>query len=163
MAHGADGGAPPCGCWNACEGRVDGSLAYRCAALTTGQAGPRCTTAHYRRDDRGPGRSQAQTSVGPRRRPPVRATVRERPAASVARSADAGRRGRHVAVTPTHYERVQWSTASNGCCEMPLATAPLALARRGRIVACGDRMGTRQYQLGKCLQGDQQAMPELSL
>ena len=41
MAHGADGGAPPCGCWNACKGRVDGSLAYRCAALTTGQAG-RC-------------------------------------------------------------------------------------------------------------------------
>jgi hypothetical protein len=46
---------------------------------------------------------------------------------------------------------------------MPLATAPLAMARRGRIVACEDRLGTRQYQLGRCVQGGQQAMPELSL
>jgi hypothetical protein len=33
MAHGAGGGAPPFGCWNACERRVDGSLAYPCAAF----------------------------------------------------------------------------------------------------------------------------------
>ena len=46
---------------------------------------------------------------------------------------------------------------------MQLATAPLAMTRCGRIVACGDRLGTRQYQLGKCLQGGQQAKPELSL
>jgi hypothetical protein len=26
---------------------------------------------------------------------------------------------------------------------------PLAMTRRGRIVACRDRLGTRQYQLGK--------------
>ena len=32
---------------------------------------------------------------------------------------------------------------------MPLPTAPLAMTRRGRIVPCGDRLGTRQYQLGK--------------
>ena len=63
----------------------------------------------------------------------------------------------------THYERVQWFTARNGCYEMPLAPAPLAMTGRGRIVVCGDRMGTRQYQLGKCLQGGQQAKPELSL
>jgi hypothetical protein len=43
-----------------------------------------------------------------------------------------------------HYERVQWFTARNGCCEMPLATARLAMTRRGRLVACEDRMGTRQ-------------------
>jgi hypothetical protein len=30
---------------------------------------------------------------------------------------------------------------------MPLATALLAMTRRGRIVRCGDRLGTRQYQL----------------
>jgi len=48
----------------------------------------------------------------------------------------------------THYERVQWFTARHGCREMPLATALLAMSRRGRIVRCGDRLGTRQYQLG---------------
>jgi hypothetical protein len=31
---------------------------------------------------------------------------------------------------------------------MPLATALLAMSRRGRIVRCGDKLGTRQYQLG---------------
>jgi hypothetical protein len=63
----------------------------------------------------------------------------------------------------THYERVQWFTARNGCCEMPLATAPLAMTRCGRIVACGDRLGTRQYQLGEYLRAVNKAMPELSL
>jgi hypothetical protein len=36
----------------------------------------------------------------------------------------------------------------NGWCEMPLATARLAMTRRGRIVACGDKLGTPQYQPG---------------
>ena len=41
-----------------------------------------------------------------------------------------------------------WFTTGNGCCETPLATAPLAMTRCGRIVARADRLGTRQYQLG---------------
>ena len=49
MAHGGDGGAPPCGCWNACGRRLDGSLAYRSAALTTGHAGPPVYWAASRR------------------------------------------------------------------------------------------------------------------
>jgi hypothetical protein len=39
MAHGGDGGVPPCGCWNACGRRLECSHAYRTAALTSGQAG----------------------------------------------------------------------------------------------------------------------------
>jgi hypothetical protein len=54
MAHGGDGGRPPCSCWNACGRRIDGSHAYRSAALTAGHAGAGCSTAHYRRDDRAP-------------------------------------------------------------------------------------------------------------
>jgi hypothetical protein len=41
--------------------------------------------------------------------------------------------------------------------------APLAMTRRDRIVGCGDRMGTPQYQLEKCSHGGQQVMLELSL
>ncbi len=37
----------------------------------------------------------------------------------------------------THYERVQWFTTRNCCCETPLATTLLAMTGRGRIVACG--------------------------
>jgi len=36
MAHCGDGGAPPCGCWNACGRRIDGSHAYGSSALTAG-------------------------------------------------------------------------------------------------------------------------------
>ena len=53
-----------------------------------------------------------------------------------------------IAPRPTHYERVQWFTARHGCREMPLATALLAMTGRGRIVRCGDRLGTRPYQRG---------------
>src|SRR5688572_1082190 len=49
----------------------------------------------------------------------------------------------------------------NGWCEMPLATARLAMTRRGRIVACGTNWGHRSISL-EILQGGQQAMPELS-
>ena len=37
MAHGGDGGTPPCGCWNACGSALDGSHGY-CSAALTGQA-----------------------------------------------------------------------------------------------------------------------------
>jgi hypothetical protein len=60
MAHGCDGGASPCGGWNACGRRLDGSHAYRSAALTAGQAGACCSTAHYRRDDRAPAARELQ-------------------------------------------------------------------------------------------------------
>jgi hypothetical protein len=54
MAHCGDGGAPPCGCWNACGRRIDGSHAYGSAAFMGWPAGACCSTAHYRRDDRAP-------------------------------------------------------------------------------------------------------------
>lgn len=77
MAHGGDGGTPPCGCWNACGSALDGSHGYCSAALTAGQAGACCSTAHYRRDDRAPiarelqlimkvpGRAPAATPIRP--------------------------------------------------------------------------------------------------
>jgi hypothetical protein len=60
MAHGGDGGVPPCGCWNACGRRLDCSHAYRTAALTSGQAGAYCGTAHYHRDHRAPAAREPQ-------------------------------------------------------------------------------------------------------
>jgi hypothetical protein len=45
-----------------------------------------------------------------------------------------------------------------GCCEMPVATAPLAMTGRGRIVACRDRLGTRQYQLEMLLALDRELL-----
>jgi hypothetical protein len=93
MTHGGDGGAPPCGCWNACGRRVDCSFAYRSAAL--GRLARRtacCSTAHYRRDDRAPaaralqlimkmpGRARAATPMHPGS-PSVCSSRLERPAA----------------------------------------------------------------------------------
>jgi hypothetical protein len=60
MAHGGDGGAPPCGCWNASRRRLDGSHGYRSVALTARPPGAHCSTAHYRRDDRAPGARELQ-------------------------------------------------------------------------------------------------------
>jgi hypothetical protein len=68
MAHGGDGGRPPCSCWNACGRRIDGSHAYRSAALTAGHAGAGCSTAHYRRDDRAPAACEPQLIREARRR-----------------------------------------------------------------------------------------------
>jgi hypothetical protein len=51
--------------------------------------------------------------------------------------------GRHVAVTPTHYEGVVWVTAGNGCCCGPWPGSRLVMASYGYIGVCGDTLGTR--------------------
>jgi hypothetical protein len=58
------------------------------------------------------------------------------------------RDGAAVRFRVTHYERVQWFATRNDCCGMPLATAPLAMTRRGRNVTCGTYQGHGNISLG---------------